>query len=159
MDNDIERNVLEKRISCLPFFDGMRTDHIRKLTDSAMRTEFSPGQNIFLTGEAANRFYIIESGKAEIAVPGLNDELISVQVLNPGEVLGWSWLYPPHKWNLSASAVGKCGAISFYGTHVLHECRNDVELSNDLYQRIAQVVLDRMHHILEKLVDPGKSLY
>ncbi len=153
MDNDIERNVLEKCISCLPFFDGMRTDHIRKLTDSAMRTEFSPGQNIFLTGEAANRFYIIESGKAEIAVSGLNDELISVQVLNPGEVLGWSWLYPPHKWNLSASAVGKCGAISFYGTHVLHECKNDVELSNDLYQRIAQVMLDRMHHIMGKLVD------
>jgi hypothetical protein len=153
MDNDIERNVLEKRISCLPFFFFFRTDHIRKLTDSAMRTEFSPGQNIFLTGEAANRFYIIESGKAEIAVPGLNDELILVQVLNPGEVLGWSWLYPPHKWNLSASAVGKCGAISFYGTHVLHECKNDVELSNDLYQRIAQVMLDRMHHIMGKLVD------
>ena len=159
MDNDIERNVLEKRISCLPFFDGMRTDHIRKLTDSAMRTEFSPGQNIFLTGEAANRFYIIESGKAEIAVPSLNDELISVQVLNPGEVLGWSWLYPPHIWNLSASAVGKCGAISFYGTHVLHECKNDVELSNDLYQRIAQVMLDRMHHIMGKLVDSWKPLY
>ncbi len=153
MDDVHRKKVLKERISGLPFFRGMQPDHVCKLSDSAMRTAFGPGQTIFLAGEAADRFYIIEEGQAEIDTPSPNGCPISIQMLNPGDVLGWSWLYPPHKWNLSAHAVNRCEAISFFGAHVLSECKKDIELGNDLYRRISQVMLDRLHHILDRLVD------
>jgi CRP-like cAMP-binding protein len=153
MDEVHRMKVLKERVSALSFFRGMQPDHVCKLTDSAMGTVFEPGQSIFLAGEEADRFYIIEEGRAAIDTPGPSGCSIPIQVLNPGDVIGWSWLYPPHKWNLSAHAVDRCEAVSFFGTHVLLECKKDIGLGNDLYQRISQVMLDRLHHILDRLVE------
>jgi hypothetical protein len=40
-----------------------------------------------------------------------------IETLGTGDVLGWSWLFPPYYWHFDARAVTPTKAIFFYGTH------------------------------------------
>ena len=39
----------------------------------------------------------------EIVVPGRGPHV--VETLHTGEVLGWSWLFPPYRWTFDAQAL------------------------------------------------------
>ena len=55
------------RVALHPFLAGMNHTQLALLTDCAMASHFKSGQIIFREGEIANRFYLIESGKVDIA--------------------------------------------------------------------------------------------
>jgi CRP/FNR family transcriptional regulator, cyclic AMP receptor protein len=47
-------------VSPHPFLEGMCEEHLRSLSDAAMRASFAEGECIFREGEPANRFYLIQ---------------------------------------------------------------------------------------------------
>ena len=57
---------IERRLAAHPFLKGMSPHHIELLALSAMPTEFDAGQVIFRAGDAANGFYLIETGTVVI---------------------------------------------------------------------------------------------
>ena len=44
---------------------------------------------------------------------------ITLQVLGPGDVLGWSWLFPPFEWHFSARALEPCRVVALNGAALL----------------------------------------
>ena len=73
----------------------MSKDHVRLLADCAMRLHFGAGHVIFREGESANRFYLIEHGKVTLESSTLG-EPITIEEIHDGDLLGWSWLFPPY---------------------------------------------------------------
>ena len=144
--------ALAQQIASLAFFRGLQPGHARQLAECARRVVFQPGETIFQAGDPANRFYILETGNVVIETPNPGAAPIPIQALGPGDVLGWSWLYPPFEWNLNARATEQSEAIFFYGTRLRHELETDLALGNELYQRIAQVMLGRLRHMRTQLV-------
>ena len=53
---------IERRLAAHPFLKGMSRHHLELLALCAMPTEFDAGQIIFLEGDPANGFYLIETG-------------------------------------------------------------------------------------------------
>src|SRR6185369_2420333 len=120
-------DALEQTIARHAFLTGMSPEQLGVLRASAMRAEFKAGETIFRAGDPANRFYLIEEGKVALKSPnGEEDDVL--QTLGPGEVLGWSWLFPPYLWNFDAWAVTDTRAIFFYGTRLREECEQDHHL-------------------------------
>ena len=62
----------------------MNHTQLALLTDCAMAAHFKPGQIIFREGEMANRFYLIESGKVDIAS-------ISLRLFLMSSIIRLSW--------------------------------------------------------------------
>ncbi len=149
--------LLTHQIGELAFFRGMSVEQVQKLGTCARRVEFRPGELIFQAGDPANRFYVVETGSVLIKTPDPGAAAIPIQAIGPGEVIGWSWLYPPFEWNFIARATERCEAIFFYGTRLRHEMETDLALSNELYQRIAQVMLGRMRHMRTQLVQSQRA--
>src|SRR5207245_6311939 len=98
-----------------PFLQGLGTDHMATLADCAMQTEFAPGQLIFREGELANRFYVILQGKVALEARAEEGNPVLIQTIGPGEVLGWSWLFPPYTWHFDARALQPTKAVFFHG--------------------------------------------
>jgi CRP-like cAMP-binding protein len=136
-----------------PFSQGLSPHQIRLLADCAMAVTFKPGELVFRAGDPANRFYLIHRGTValEAAVPGRG--LTVIQEVGPGEVLGWSWLFPPFYWHFDARAVEPVEAVFFYGTPLRDECEVDHDLGYALLKRMSEVVINRLQAARKKLLD------
>ena len=145
-------SALAHQIADLAFFRGMHEDHLSKLAEYATRVEFNLGEKIFQAGDSANRFYVVETGTVQVETPVPGMSPIPIQSVGSGDVLGWSWLYPPYEWNLNAWATEPCEAIFFFAAPLRTELDADPIFGNAMYQRIAQVMMDRLHHMRTQLV-------
>jgi CRP/FNR family cyclic AMP-dependent transcriptional regulator len=126
-----------------PFLRGLSEKHLEALADCAMRVHFDTGEVIFREGDPANRFYLLIRGK--IAVEAERPEhRATVQLIGAGDVLGWSWLFPPYYAHFDARAVEPTEAMFFYGTRLRDMCDDDHDLGYNILNRIAMVVVDRL---------------
>jgi CRP-like cAMP-binding protein len=143
---------IESLIRKHPFFKDLSPHQYRLLSDSAMRTQFRAGEVIFEPGDPANRFYLIQRGKVAVEAWLRERGTITIQTLFGGDVLGWSWLFPPYYWQFSARALEDTDAIFIYGTPLREECESDHELGYELMKRVSAVMLERLQATRRQLV-------
>jgi CRP/FNR family cyclic AMP-dependent transcriptional regulator len=139
------------RVALHPFLVGMNRTQLALLTDCAMATHFKPGQIIFHEGEPANRFYLLETGKVMLESGEGFGKPVVVDTIGAGDLLGWSWMFPPYVWHFTARAVEPTEAIFFYGT-ILREWERDPSLGYQLYKRMAPVMLRRLQAARKKML-------
>ena len=135
---------LEAIIAKHPFLRGMKPEHLRVLAGNAMRLEFAAGELVFREGDPANRFYLIEKGKVALEARRKDERPKGIQELGPGDVLGWSWLFPPYYWHFDARALQPTTCIFFYGTRLREQCEDNPELGYELIKRMAAIVIQRL---------------
>lgn len=135
---------LLNRLRAHPFLKGMSEAHLLALVDCAMPTSFMAGQKIFSEGDVANRFYLLEAGEVTLLSEKSPHEHVVIQTLGPGDVLGWSWLFPPYYWHFSAEAKTPVNAIFFYGTRLRDRCEQDPALGYEVMKRVSEIVIKRL---------------
>jgi CRP/FNR family cyclic AMP-dependent transcriptional regulator len=135
-----------------PFTKGMPRRVVERLADFATEAGFAAGDTIFREGDPANRFYLIVEGR--VAIESFMEErgMVPVHTLGAGDVLGWSWLFPPYYWHFDARAVEPTRAIFLYGTPLRELCEEDAQLGCELYKRIAATVVARLQATRERLL-------
>ena len=117
-----------------------------------MKMRWAPGDVIFREGDSANRFYLVQDGKVALESSQREYDPVLIENIGPGDVLGWSWLFPPYYWHFGARAVEPTEAIFFYGTHLREQCENDHELGYELLKRMTSVVIQRLQSTRRQLL-------
>jgi CRP/FNR family cyclic AMP-dependent transcriptional regulator len=131
-----------------PFFKGLDKRYIGLITGCAYNVSFDSGQVIFREGEEADRFYIIRDGRIALeVVMGHEREPIIIQVIGEGDVLGWSWLFPPYRWRFDARAVAPTQAIVIDGKYLRSKCEEDHTLGYELMKRFAYLIEQRLRAV------------
>lgn len=151
-------NDTEATISRHPFFKTISSEHLVRLLKNAREVEFQAGEILFREGAPANRFFLIESGR--IAIETGPQKGKSVQTLGAGEVVGWSWLFPPFCWHFSARAVEPTKCFVLDGGHLLVTAEENPAFGYDLMRRISQVLVERLQATRKKMLEasvPGQS--
>ena len=149
----MSRENLEAEVAAHPFVLGMSEHHVRLLVDCAIRTHFETGQVIFREGETANRFYLVEQGKVLLESSGSGGNAVTIDMIGDGDLLGWSWLFPPYIWHFTARAVEPTSAIFFYGTVLREYCEQDQALGYELFKRMSEVMTRRLQSARSRLLD------
>jgi CRP/FNR family transcriptional regulator, cyclic AMP receptor protein len=148
------RAELEAQVAAHPFFVGMSANYIRLLADCAMATRFEKDHVVFRAGETANRFYLIESGKIVLeSGENAGGEPVIIDTIGAGDLLGWSWIFPPYIWHFSARAVEPTGSIFFYGTILREYCDKDPTLGYELFKRMSEVMMRRLQRTRRQLLE------
>jgi CRP/FNR family transcriptional regulator, cyclic AMP receptor protein len=148
----IKLEPMATRVGLHPFLAGTNHTQLALLTDCATAAHFKPGQTILREGEVANRFYLIESGKVVLeSGEGFGEPLI-VESIGAGDLLGWSWMFPPYVWHFTARAIEPTEAIFFYGAILRQYCEQDPSLGYELFKRMAPVMLRRLQAARKKIV-------
>lgn len=148
-----ERDNLERVVAAHPFLCGMSEHHIRLLADAAMRTRFEANQIVFTEGEQANRFYLIEHGSVVLESKLKSGQAIVIDTIGDGDLIGWSWLFPPYVWHFTARAAQPTSAIFFYGTVLREYCEKDHSLGFELLKRMSEVMTRRLQLSRRKLLE------
>ena len=151
-----KREKFEKEVAAHPFLLGMSEQHVRLLSDCAMNCRFQTDEIIFREGEAANRFYLIVRGKVRLESSTLG-EPVPIDDIHDGDLLGWSWLFPPYAWHFTARALEETDAIFFYGTILREYCEKDHSLGFELFKRMSAVMLRRLQAARQKLMTARRA--
>jgi CRP-like cAMP-binding protein len=145
--------TLEPVLATHPFFKDLDAAHLGVLVGCASNVRFEAGQYIFREGEEANAFYLIRQGHValEMAVPARG--AVTVQTMGEGDVLGWSWLFPPYRWHFDARATELTRAIALDGKCLREKCEQDHVLGFELVKRFAQIIERRLQATRLQLLD------
>ena len=136
-----------------PFFSGLGDDALELVAGCATNVHFAPDEYLFRLGEPADRFFVVRHGRValELHVPGAGQRV--VDTVEEGQVLGWSWLVPPHRWFLDARAVTDTSAVSIDGVCLRDKCDDDPALGYAFMHRVSQVMYQRLQSSRVRLLD------
>jgi CRP/FNR family cyclic AMP-dependent transcriptional regulator len=136
-----------------PFLRGMSIRQLELLAENSMLAEFQAGEKIVSEGDSANRFYLILEGLVELESRGPEGEIIRIQTIGTGDVLGWSWLFPPYYWHFDARATTSSKTIFFYGTRLRELCETNHDLGYELMMRVSEIIIKRLQATRRELVE------
>ena len=147
------RRSLESVLADAPFFSGLDEARLALLAGCAGNVHFAAGENLFREGDPADTFYVVRHRRVArgTVVAGRGPAVIASN--GAGEVIGWSWLFPPYRWHLDARALTAVRATGFDGTCLRQKCDADPVLGYDLMGRFAQVLIERLQWTRLRLLD------
>ena len=136
-----------------PFFKGMDPAALEIIVGCCANEVFKPGAYLYRQGEPADKFYLIRDGlvAVEIYVPGRPP--ISVETIEAGEIIGWSWLFPPFKWSNDARAAETVRVISVDGACLRGKMERDQILGYELYKRFVPIMARRLLQTRIRIVE------
>ena len=135
------------------FLRGLNERHLEFLTGCASNVRYAADKFLFKEGQEADASYLLRSGRVtlEVGVPGRGP--VQIQTIEPGEVLGWSWLYPPYRWQFDARAVEPVRAFALDGTCLRSKCEADHDFGYELVKRFLYQVHIRLERTRMQLLD------
>jgi CRP/FNR family transcriptional regulator, cyclic AMP receptor protein len=144
--------VTAEALATHPFLHGMSRDQLAVLAESACDVRFPARHRLFEDGGLARRFWLIRCGHVslDLQIPG--EGPVVIETIGMGELLGWSWLFPPYKWAFGAVAATEVEAFEFDAAAVREHCGADPELGYELNQRITRVLAKRLQATRIRLI-------
>ena len=145
--------TIEHQLYDLPFFEGLPPADLELIAGCASNVRFREGELLFRDGDNADVFYVLRHGRValETFVPAKGP--FTIETLEAGEVVGWSWLFPPYRWHFDAHARSLVRATRFDGACLRAKCESDPRLGYELMSRFAQVMIDRLQSTRLRLLD------
>ena len=144
---------LERLLAEHPFFAGLEPEHLAVLVGCATNARFETGEFLCREGEPADNFYLIRHGcvSLEMFVPQKGP--MRLQTLDPGDVVGWSWMVEPYTWRFDARAVEPVVAVSLDGVCLRTKCDADPRLGYELLKRFVEIMQQRLYSARLGLLD------
>ncbi|EDY80946.1 cyclic nucleotide-binding domain protein [Verrucomicrobiia bacterium DG1235] len=136
-----------------PIFHDFPEKYIEAINECAWEQEFLADQYLFWTGQEAKFLYIIRDGTVSLQAYTPEKGPVAIEKLGNGDIIGWSWLFPPYKWHLDAKAESPCHALVLDGRCILGKCADDHELGYELMKRFNCIMLDRLAATRMRLID------
>ena len=144
---------LDRIVADVPVLDGLDASTIALLAGCARNVRFAEGEILFRDGDRADTFFAVRHGSVAIEtfVPARGP--LVIETVEAGEVIGWSWLFPPFRWHFDARALTEVRALGFDGACLRGKCDADPALGYELMQRFAGVMIERLQWTRLRLLD------
>jgi len=136
-----------------PAFAGLSRAQIDALARCGRDEGVAAGAYLLREQLPAECFYLLRSGSValETNLPGRGS--IVIETLHADELLGWSWLFAPYRWQFDARAVHPCSLVSFDAARVRTLCEADHEFGYELMRCFAQCIVERLQATRLQLLD------
>ncbi|AKZ53949.1 putative regulatory protein [Streptomyces ambofaciens ATCC 23877] len=124
-----------------------------RLTALAREVSFPEDTRIFEAGGRADRFWVVRSGAVSLTQQVTSVQQVTVASLGAGDLLGWSWLFPPYEWDFGAEAFSPVRAYEFDAASVLALCEEDPQLGIVLVRSVAEILAHRLETTRGRLME------
>ncbi len=145
--------AIQKTLSENPFFSELDDDAVAFLVAHAKELKISQDEVIFKRGEHADKFYLVRSGRITVEIPAVYGPSLEIQNLGAGEVLGWSWLIDPYKWDFQARVEEDADLLEFDGAAVLENCEKDRNFGYEILKQFTELMSERLTGARQRMMD------
>lgn len=145
--------TIDTLLGAAPVFHGLEPKALSLIAGCGSNVHFDQGAVLFREGDEAATFFLVRHGTValEMFVPSRGAAVI--ETIEAGEVVGWSWLFPPFRWHFDARALTDLRATAFDGACLRGKADADPALGYQLMSRFAQVMIERLQWTRLRLLD------
>jgi CRP-like cAMP-binding protein len=136
-----------------PFFSGLGPDALATVAACATNVHVQTGDVLLRTGDPADAFYAIRHGRVAIELRTPAGGPVVLDSVHDGEIVGWSWLVPPHRWQFGAVAEVETCAWELDTDRLRALAERDPVFGYALALRVAGTLLDRLQATRARLLD------
>ena len=136
-----------------PFFKDLPPAIIHRLIRFASLARLDSGQYVFTEGEDANNFYLVLKGSISLEINIPNYGPVTIENIGRGNIMGWSWLYPPFLWHFDARAKEETELIILNGKALRAHIEIDHEVGYNLMKSIGKIMGHRLQAARRKIVE------
>ena len=145
--------TIDELLVDVPGLQDLSEDHRRTIAGCARNVVFEPEEKILREGDPADTFFVIRRGVVALETFAPRRGALTIETIEAGELLGWSWLFPPYRTKFDARAVQEVHAIAFDGACLRGKADADPALGYDLLKVFAAVMMDRLQGTRLRLID------
>ncbi len=136
-----------------PFFEGFAPAFVRAISAKSAERRFEVDQLLAKEGTDAATFYVVLEGKIALELGSADRPHLTVQTVGPGEVLGWSWLVPPHRWRFDARALKASRVVALDAEVLRRTLRAHPAWGFQFLVRFLPVLAERLENTRVQLMD------
>jgi CRP-like cAMP-binding protein len=146
-------NAIVDELRSHRFFADMEQDSVEALAGCGRNVVVPAGTALTREGKEADAFWAIRGGRASLGVATPGQGMFVLETLHAGDILGWTWLFPPYRWHFDADALDDIHAVVFDAACLRQKCEVDPALGFHLTQRFARVLDERLHAARMQVLD------
>jgi CRP/FNR family transcriptional regulator, cyclic AMP receptor protein len=151
MEGQVQK--IDQLIAQASVFSGLEEAQLELISGCARNQHFDTGALLLREGEPADTFFVIRRGTValELHAPGRGP--LVIETLQDGDVVGWSWLFSPYRWQMDGRAVEPSSVVAFDGACLRGKADQDHELGYQLMKRFAANLLETLQATRLQLLD------
>ncbi len=139
-------------LAAQPVLLDLEPADIDLMAGCARNQVFEAGTFLAHEDEPANHFFVLREGRVALELHSPTGPLL-IETIGSGDLLGWSWLFPPNRWAFDVEALVTTKAIVIDASCLRDKCDIDTAFGYRVMKRFAQVVVDRLQMTLIRLLD------
>jgi CRP/FNR family transcriptional regulator, cyclic AMP receptor protein len=135
------------------FGAGLSPEATSRLAGIAEIREVPAGTELTNEGELTRALAIVLSGRVALRMLVPERGMITILTVEPGDVVGWSAILPPHRSTAACIAIEPCRLLELPGEALRGLLRADHALAASVYPRVLQAVGRRLAATRLQLLD------
>lgn len=136
-----------------PFFQGIDGKLRALLVGCAANERFDAGEYLLREGGEARKFFLIRAGTVAVQVEAPVRKAVVLETLSDGDILGWSWMVPPHRATFAARAQTPVRVLSFDSCCLLKKMEDEPALGYEVLRRFVPIMAHRLSAARLQMLD------
>jgi len=145
--------TIEQLLAEAKAFNGMSSEHLELIAGCAQNTTFADGDYLMREGDAADSFHVVRLGRVALEIFVPQRGAVTLETVDEGDLVGWSWLVPPFRVHLDARAVGPAHVVTFDAVCLRDKADQDPVLGYELMRRFIPVIVERLQATRVRMLD------
>ena len=135
-----------------PFLRGLEPEQVDRLAQYGELVEVPAGSLLAREGDIAEYFYLILGGRFAIETNVPERVPITLQTVDEGEVIGWSWV-DANPWLFDIRALADCSCVALRAKDIVALLNEDKDLGLQIMRRLNRVMTERLRATRLQLLD------
>ena len=131
---------------------GLPEGALGRLVGASEVVEVAPGGRLIHEGATADALFVVADGFVQLSLHQ-RDRDLPVATVGAGELLGWSWLVPPHRWDFDASSTDGATLVRMPAAELQAVMDDDPATASVVATNVAAVVSRRLRDTRIQLLD------
>ena len=134
-----------------PLLHTMESKHLKKLAAIAVEAEFGKDEIIYQRGQMGQALYLIVEGEVTIATDVPGQEPVVLHTLGPGQLFGWSALFPQERKMFKTRATRPTRVLVMAAEQIRTIWQADTAFEYALIRRGGEAMANRLTMIRQQL--------
>ncbi|MBI4287039.1 MAG: cyclic nucleotide-binding domain-containing protein [Chloroflexi bacterium] len=138
-------------------FESLSDEEIDNIASISQVKDYEAGASIFDEKAAADELYVVEKGKVALQKQMLVTRLqlskkVTVDIVNPTEVFGWSVLVAPYRYTLTATCLEATRVLATDGVRLRSLVQGNHRIGYEVLNQLIKVVASRLDDTCHVLI-------
>ena len=133
--------------------DRLGAAHRAAVVADAVPVTYPPGTQLFRAGDPAVGCWLIRAGQVALRTDMPGRGQVTIQTLGTNDVVGLSWLIPPHRWQFTATTSTDVTALQLDTALLRARADADPAFGYPLVVAMFETLLSRLQSSRARLLD------